>query len=601
MRIIYRSLFAFILTSCVLFSSTVDAQETGYQTFSPVSKQDSTIYLEGQLWPDEVKDPYDRFPARAEKIVREAVWNLSTQTAGMQFRFRTDAKQIIVKYQVKGGLQKPHMPATGVSGVDLYAKDRDGNWLWCRARYSFNDTIEYVFNIDPVNEQEIMEYTLYLPLYNAVSWMNVQVADSSSFTPLPRRLEKPVIVYGTSIAQGACASRPGMAWTNILSRNLDLPVVNLAFSGNGRLEPEVISLIAENQSRLFILDCLPNLTGESYTDAILKEKITKAVGDLRKKHANTPILLTEHAGYTDGESYLERQQLYERVNTIQQQVYDSLSQTGLNAVYYLDHSEIGQGMENTVDGTHPTDLGMMRIAAAYTSKIRSFMNVGEGLNEPEDTLSTTRAKAQYRDAPRYFGTDRHQAILKSNQRYQPDLVLIGNSITHFWGGMPPGPGFGKDSWDKYFSKYEPLNLGFGWDRIENALWRVRHDELRGISPSYIVVMLGVNNLALNSDEEIIKGMKNLMQSIRARQPQAALLLMGILPCRDREDRVSELNKAYQQLAGELRITFADAGSLFLEKNGKLNEALFSDGVHPNAEGYELLGKFIDDKLREMNP
>src|SRR5690606_41935400 len=118
----------------------------------------------------------------------------------------------------------------------------------------------------------------------------------------------------------------------------------------------------------------------------------------------------------------------------------------------------------------------------YTTLFRS-----EIFNEPEGSIPTTRASSQYRDAPLYFGTDRHQAILKLNQDYQPDLVLIGNSITHFWGGQPEGPACGQDSWDRYLSKYRPLDPGSGWDRIENTLWRVRHDELAGISPSYIVV------------------------------------------------------------------------------------------------------------------
>lgn len=581
-----------VLAWCFLLPLDAVCQETGMREFSPVSEP---IYLEGQLWPEEVKSAYDRFPARAETLARKPVWDLSTQSAGQQFRFRTDARRIVVQYQVKLGLQKPHMPATGVTGIDLYAKDRDGNWLWCRGNYSFGDTIRYVFDIDPANGQQVLEYTLYLPLYNSVRWLHVLTPDSSSFTALPRRLEKPIIVYGTSIAQGACASRPGMAWTNILSRKLDLPVVNLAFSGNGRLEPEVISLIAEKPSRLFILDCLPNLISPTYTDAILQDRIANAVAELKKAHAHTPILLTDHAGYTDGAVNVYRKQLYERTNTVQHRVVDSLRRVGVAGVFHLEHREIGQGMDHTVDGTHPNDLGMMQLADAYAKRIREIFN------EPEGSIPTTRASSQYRDAPLYFGTDRHQAIPKLNQDYQPDLVLIGNSITHFWGGQPEGPARGQDSWDRYLSKYRPLNLGFGWDRIENTLWRVRHDELAGISPRYIVVMLGVNNLGLHTDEDIIRGMDTLLQSIQSRQPQAQLLLLGILPYRNREDQVALLNKSYRELARRLGITYADAGHLFLNEIGSIKESLFSDGLHPNAEGYALLGKFLNDQLRQIKP
>jgi len=568
------------------------AQETHYKTFTPTGTSDTTQYLEGQLWPKEVKSPYDRFPARAEKTVRQVVWNLSTNAAGEQFRFRTDAKQIIVKYQVTGNLQMPHMSATGVSGVDLYARDLDGNWLWCTGSYSFKDTIQYTFNITPENQQKPLEYTLYLPLYNSVKWMTVQVPDSSGFEALPARLEKPIVVYGTSIAQGACASRPGLAWTNMLARKLDLPVTNLAFSGNGRLEPEVVSLISEIPARLFVLDCLPNLTGPQYTTAILTEKIVKAIDDLRAKQSNVPILLTDNDGYTDGGSNIKRKQLYERVNAVQHHVFDSLTQqVGLKNLYYLDIKDIGQDIESTVDGTHPNDLGMKHYADAYATKLKEIFQ------EKVDTMAILSPKTQYRDAPLYYWADRHQAVLKSNQSYQPDLVLIGNSITHFWGGEPAGPARGQASWSKYFDKYHPLNLGFGFDRIENTLWRIYHDELTDISPKHIVVLLGTNNLGLNSDQEISMGMEELLKAIRLRQPNAHILLMGILPRRGMEEHVTQLNQRYQQLAKQLKISFADAGKLFLQQDKKINEALFSDGLHPNAKGYDLLGQFIDKELQ----
>ncbi len=114
-----------------------------------------------------------------------------------------------------------HMPATGVSGVDLYAKNSDGKWLWCKGNYSFADTINYNFrNITPNDNYHKMgrEYHLYLPLYNSVEWMEIGTEEDALFEPIPIRKEKPIVVYGTSIAQGGCASRPGMAWTSILER-----------------------------------------------------------------------------------------------------------------------------------------------------------------------------------------------------------------------------------------------------------------------------------------------------------------------------------------------------------------------------------------------
>ncbi|MEJ7681755.1 MAG: SGNH/GDSL hydrolase family protein [Segetibacter sp.] len=314
-----------IITFCTAFLSNVAfCQNTKeYKTWNPSS--DTLKVLEGQGWPQKVKNYYDRLPARAEQTVRKEVWDLSENSAGLLLRFRTNADEIIIKYAVAGRLQMPHMPATGVSGIDMYAKNSDGKWLWCAGNYSFGDTITYRFTNLLSKDQygNAFEYNLYLPLYNSVKWMEINVPKDSVFTPLAVRKEKPIVVYGTSIAQGGCATRPGLGWTSILSRKLDRRVINLAFSGNGRLEKEVISLIAELDASLYVLDCLPNLTRSAATE--VKKRITESVGELQSKRPGIPILLTEHDSYTDEEMYPAKKKEYQDVNKALREVFDSLS------------------------------------------------------------------------------------------------------------------------------------------------------------------------------------------------------------------------------------------------------------------------------------
>lgn len=132
----------------------------------------------------------------------------------------------------------PHMLSTGVSGVDLYTMDCDGKQYWCAANYQFGDTIRYTYNDLTYRNTHNNgnEFTLYLPLYNGVKSLQIGVPEGSRFDFVYPPSEKPIVIYGTSIAQGACASRPGMAWANILQRKLDMPIVNLGFSGNGQLD-----------------------------------------------------------------------------------------------------------------------------------------------------------------------------------------------------------------------------------------------------------------------------------------------------------------------------------------------------------------------------
>lgn len=333
-----------------------------------LSKQE----LDGRGWNSGLKDNYDRLPAKAEQSVRKEVWDLSGNGAGLHLRFQTNADEIVVKYMVTGAKQMNHMPATGVSGVDLYSRSKTGQWLWSAARYSFGDTI--VYRYASLNKEEGREYTLYLPLYNHVSWMEISYPEEAVFTFEAPHKQKSIVVYGTSIAQGGCASRPGLAWTNILGRKIESPVVNLAFSGNGRMEKEVFQLIGEIDAEMYVLDCLPNMAGQPYLDGELKKRLLDGIAFLRSLRPGVPILLTDHCGYANESTNDVSRNIYQAANKIQVAVYDSLKAAGVKNLYYLTKNEIGLTIESTVDGIHPNDIGMMEYAEAYSKKIREILN-----------------------------------------------------------------------------------------------------------------------------------------------------------------------------------------------------------------------------------
>jgi lysophospholipase L1-like esterase len=179
----------------------------------------------------------------------------------------------------------------------------------------------------------------------------------------------------------------------------------------------------------------------------------------------------------------------------------------------------------------------------------------------------------------------------------PRIIFLGNSITHFWGGQPEPPlNWGSDSWSNVFIPLGTQNLGYGWDRIENVLWRVYHGELDGYAANQVIVMIGTNNLEFNSNAEIVEGLKWLVQAIRVRQSKAAILLLGILPRRQQEQRIAQLNDGIAQASGELNVSYLDAGGVFLNSEGKIDESLFSDGLHPNAEGYRKLASTLQPYL-----
>ena len=557
----------------------------------------NSLVVEGQAWPDQVASKYHRLPKQAEEKVRAAVWNLSKHSAGLSLRFRSDAKSITVRYKVKGNYAMPHMPATGVSGVDLYAKTSDGDWRYYRGKYSFADTIHYHYsNIDPKEKyhDKGRQYQLYLPLYNEVEWLEIGVPVDAVLEPLPLRLEKPVVVYGTSIAQGGCASRPGMAWTSILERKLERPLINLAFSGNGRLEEEVINFITEIDAKLYVLDCLPNLVATK--DRSLEEVhqlVVTAVKQLKEKRPTTPILIVEHDGYSDGAVDVERYKSYTDLNRIAKEAFAQLEAEGVQDIFLLTKEELNLSMESFVDGTHPTDLGMMEYAVAYEKKVRQI------IKEPLGAISTTIPVTQAREPEMYPWEGRHQELLKLNREAAPKICFFGNSITHYWGGTPKANlSNGADSWKSYLEDFQIRNFGFGWDRVENVLWRIYHDELDGFEAEQVVLMIGTNNEHLNTDEEILSGLEMVINAIKERQPKARLLLLGLFPRVDKEKRMRNLNTGIAELASSKNVDFTDIGGELLGKDNKIDESLFSDGLHPNAKGYRKVGKILKQTLEK---
>lgn len=330
--------------------------------------------VQNQGWPNELKGTYYRLPARAEKTVRKPLWDLSRNSSGLAIRFITNSPVLTVRYTVEGPLSMPHMPTTGVSGVDLYRITKDGDNEFCFGGYSFGDTIRYSYSsIAPQAEKgEKHLYQLNLPLYNTLKFLEIGTPDSTYFELIPRRQEKPIVVYGTSIAHGACSSRPGMAWVNIVGRQLDMPLINLGFSGNGRLEPEMISLLNEIDAAVYVLDCMPNLTQKTADEA--KQLVLDAVAQIRAK-SNTPILLIEHAGYSNAPTNPGMLDTYTRLNKGQRAAFDLLSAAGTPNLFYITHDELGFSPDSWVDYVHPSDLGAQKQADVVSARLKSILNL----------------------------------------------------------------------------------------------------------------------------------------------------------------------------------------------------------------------------------
>ncbi|HLY09563.1 MAG TPA: SGNH/GDSL hydrolase family protein [Planctomycetota bacterium] len=327
--------------------------------------------VEGRGWADTAR-PYDRFPSKAEKTVPGPVWNLSRHSAGMLVRFETDSPSIHARWSLlHASLALPHMPATGVSGLDLYARDEQGRDRWLAVAKPTQQTMELKLAgpVDPLPGGRRRLYTVYLPLYNGTESLEIGVDATASFQPVAPRAEKPVVFYGTSILHGAYASRPGMAFPAILGRRFNRPTVNLGFSGNGRMEPEVVALLSELDPCLYAIDCLPNMTPEQ-----VAERAGPLVRQLRKARPDAPILLVEDRSVTSAPFLNGSREGHAARRAALRKAYAGLLADGIRGLGYLEgEGLLGDDGEAATDGSHPSDLGMQRYADAYEREMKKLL------------------------------------------------------------------------------------------------------------------------------------------------------------------------------------------------------------------------------------
>lgn len=375
-----RNLGPLLVVIALLSGLAVGAQQE--QTTAVASEWHDLLEelpVEGKGWKD-TKHPFDRLPANSEGVVRTPVWNLGRHSAGISFRFVTDATMLTARWKLSSErMAMPHMPATGVSGLDLYVRD-EGEWRWIGAGRPQESAL---------NEQVLVrglsaarrEYRLYLPLYNGVESVEIGVPADARFEPAPDRYSgcNPIVFYGTSITQGGCASRPGMAYPSIIGRRLDWPTINLGFSGNGKTELEMAALIAELDPVAYVIDSLPNLT---VTD--VAERIEPFVRTLRARHGDTPIVLVENLHYSDTALVESRRARVAGSNALLRGLHDRMKKGGDTNVFYMPaFALLGGDGEDTVDGTHPTDLGFVRIAEGMAPFLREALQAA-GASVPEE-------------------------------------------------------------------------------------------------------------------------------------------------------------------------------------------------------------------------
>ncbi len=321
---------------------------------------------------DRTETRYERLPADIRETTRAPVWELGKNTAGLYLRFSSNTMQIGLKWTLLQDRVMNHMTATGIKGFDLYCL-RDGRWEFVNSARPGTVGKEQKALIASNMTREEREYLLFFPLYDGVTSLEIGIDPGASMelpkVPLPWK-DQPVICYGTSILQGGCASRPGMAHTNILVRWLNRTFINLGFSGNGQLDYEIATLIAGHDASLIILDFMPNVNAEQ-----VREKMMTFYTLIRKKSPDVPIVFVENPPFPQAtfDTYMSRV-IQEKNQALREEYHKLIARGEKNIRLIPSAGMIGCDQEATVDGIHFTDLGFQRYAGYLYPYIKEYLN-----------------------------------------------------------------------------------------------------------------------------------------------------------------------------------------------------------------------------------
>lgn len=279
----------------------------------------------------------------------------------------------------------------------------------------------------------------------------------------------------------------------------------------------------------------------------------------------------------------------------------SVDYVNIETVFLDQDKEIPE--EIMPDKLHPFALGYRLWAMAMEPVVARAMKVrakvtGDPLNRAVVPVTHNR------DYPLYDWMTRHKAVLEFNKSHKVDLVFLGDSIMHRFGGPPTDgtPTTGKPVWDASFGRWNAVDLGFGYDRTENVLWRIEQGELEGIGPKAVVVLIGTNNLATNSVAETRDGVLAVVQAVRRKLPRSKVLLLGVLPRGEAANdpmrvKAAALNVLLSESVPE-GVEYIDDWKVFVERDGRIAKETMFDFLHPTEAGYSKLADAILPKLRD---
>lgn len=323
-----------------------------------------SLGLSGKIMP--TKQPFHRVDSLQAVGLPAYTLQLLRHGSGLAVAFKTNSKVIAARWCTTKSKASAYLSPAVQKGVDLNIK-REGRWQFAGVGKPEGECSEAVL-VQNMEEGE-KECLLYLPLYNETTRLAIGVEQQASLSALADPFRKRILVYGSSIVQGASASRPGMAYPARMTRNTGLNFLNLGLSGSAKMEKEAAALVASINADAFILDCVPNTS-----PALIKERAAYLIKKIRDQHPEAPIIVVQSIKREHGHWNGEVGRMVDAQNRGIQQEVQALLKAGMKDLYFITSDDmLGADHEGTVDGTHPNDLGFDRMIGILQPQVLAIL------------------------------------------------------------------------------------------------------------------------------------------------------------------------------------------------------------------------------------
>ncbi len=209
--------------------------------------------------------------------------------------------------------------------------------------------------------------------------------------------------------------------------------------------------------------------------------------------------------------------------------------------------------------------------------------------------------AGVRPEPRWHGPrwmERHESMNARVKEGNVDLLMIGDSITHWWETA------GRKVWDKYYGDRNAVNLGISGDRTQHVLWRLDNGNIEGISPKLAVLMIGTNNHMIGTPEKTAEDIEAIVRVLRTKLPEMKVLVLAIFPRgsndTDGARQVNmKVNKLIAKLADGRMVHFLNINDAFLTSDRRITDDIMPDRTHPSEKGYAIWAKAMEPLVAKL--